>query len=79
MFAGEQAGEFFGGAFDGVCRPEERGGPGVVAQSGPRRLGYLGGGDRAFEVVDRVNRGLADNGARGGVDNGPAFAGGRGD
>ena len=37
LLAGEQAGEFLGGAFDGVGGPEERGGPGVVAQGGPRR------------------------------------------
>ena len=50
LLAGEQVGEFLGGAFDGVGGLEERGGPGVVAQGGPRRLGGRGGGDRPLEV-----------------------------
>ena len=80
LLAGEQLGEFLGGAFDGVGCFEERGGPGVVAQGGPGGLGGNGSGDRGFEVFDGVHRGFADGLARGRVQNGAAaLARGRGD
>ena len=79
LLAGEQPGEFLGGAFDGVGCLEERGGPGVVAQGGPGRLRCSGGFDGALEVLDGVDRGFADDGAGGGVKDGPGFAGVRGD
>ena len=72
LLAGEQPGEFLGGAFDGVGGLEQRGGPGVVAQGGPRRLRGRGGGDRAFQVLNGVDRGLPDRLAGGGVKDGPA-------
>ena len=73
LLAGEQAGEFFGGAFDGVGGLEERGGAGLVAQGGPGRLRRDGGGDRGLQVLDGVDRGLADHGAGGGVKDGPGL------
>ena len=72
LLAGEQPGEFLGGAFDGVGGLEQRGGPGVVAQSGPRRLCGRGGGDRRFKVFHGVDRGLADRLPGGRVEDGPA-------
>ncbi len=72
-------GEFFGEAFDGVGGLQERGGPAVVAQRSPRRLGGLGGGDCPLEVVHGVHGRFADRGAGGGVKDCPGFAGGRGD
>ena len=56
LLAGEQAGEFLGGAFDGVGGLEQRGGPGVVAQRSPGRLRGGCGGDGGFEVLDGVDR-----------------------
>ena len=60
LLAGEQLGEFLGGAFDGVGGLEQRGGPRVVAQGSPRRLGSLGCGYRSLQVFDGVDRGLAN-------------------
>ena len=74
LLAGEQPGEFLGGAFDGVGGPEQRGGPGVVAQRRPGRLRGCGGGDRRFEVLNGVDRRFADGRAGGGVKDGPGFA-----
>ena len=79
LLAGEQAGEFFGGAFDGVGCFEERGAPGLVAQRGPRRLGGRRGGDGLLQVRNGVHGGFADGGAGGGVKDGPGLAGVRGD
>jgi hypothetical protein len=78
LLAGEQLGEFLGGAFDGVGGLEQRGGPGVVAQGSPRGLGGLGGGYRALEVFNGVDRRLADDAAGGRIENGPAVLAGRG-
>ena len=64
LLAGEQPGEFLGGAFDGVGGPEQRGGAGVVAQRGPGRLRGGRGGDGVLEVLDGVDRGFADGARR---------------
>jgi len=79
LLAGEQPGEFLGGAFDGVGRLEERGGPDVVAQGRPGRLRRQGGGNRVLKVFNRVDRRLTNKGAGGGVQDGPGVAGVRGD
>ena len=79
LLAGEQPGEFFGGAFDGVGGPQQGGAPGVVAQRRPGRLGGFGGGNCLLEVLDGVDRRFADDRAGGGVKDGPGFAGVRGD
>ena len=79
LLAGEQAGEFLGGAFDGVGGLEQRGGPGVVAQRGPRRLRGRGGGDGGSRSWT-VWTGASPTGCPGGgVKDGPGFAGVRGD
>ena len=57
LLPGEQHGQCLGGAFDGVGRPEQRGAAGFVAQGGPSRLGGGGGGDGAFQVLQRCGRG----------------------
>ncbi|CAH0270754.1 hypothetical protein SRABI83_03641 [Arthrobacter sp. Bi83] len=79
LLAGEQAGEFLGGAFDGVGSLQERGAPGVVAQRRPRRLGGRCGGNGLLQVLDAVDRRLTDCFSGGGVKDGPGFAGLRGD
>ena len=72
LLAGEEPGEFFGGAFDGVGCFHERSGPGVVAQGSPGGLRGSGGGDGGFEVLDRVNTCFSDSLARCRVKNGAA-------
>ena len=79
LFAGEQRGEFLGGAFDGVGGLEQGRGPGVVAQRGPGRLRGLCGGDGLLQVLDGVDRSLPDRFAGGRVQDGPGRTGGRGD
>ena len=74
LLAGEQLGEFLGGAFDGVGGLEQYGGPGVVAQCGPAGLGGDGRDDGGLEVFNGVDRRLADDAAGGGVKNGPAVS-----
>ena len=79
LLAGEQPGEFLGGAFDGVGGLQQRGGPGVVAQRGPGRLRGCGGGDGLLEVLDGVDRGFADRLPGGRVKDRPGLTGHRGD
>ena len=59
LLAGEQPGEFLGGAFDGVGCFEEDGGPARVTECRPCRLGCHGGGDCLLKVFEVVNGGLA--------------------
>ena len=77
LLAGEQLGEVFSGAVDGVGRPEQGCVPLLVAQCRPCRLGGRGGGDGEFQVVNAVDRCLTHGSPGGRVEYGPRFACGR--
>jgi hypothetical protein len=58
LLPGEQVSEPFSGAFHGVGGPQERGGPRLVPQRGPRRLCRSGAFDGNFEVFKGMRRGF---------------------
>jgi hypothetical protein len=79
LLAGEQLGELFGAAFDGVGRLEERGRPGVVAQGSPGGLGCLRVGNGLFEVLEAVDGCFTHRFSCGRIKDGPAGPGRGGD